>query len=80
MPEHCATAIEELSFLTKDGTLSSGNFRQKVSVTVGRETVYIGKNSSSEDKAGQITRLCDLLHIKPQTILWRKENSIIFEY
>lgn len=78
--ERCAAAIEALSFLTKNGDLNTGSFRNKVAVTLRQETVYIGKNSSSEDKFKQIKRLCDTLRIKPQTILWRNGNSIIFEY
>lgn len=78
--EHYTTAMETLTFLTRNDTISTGSFRSKTPVTVKHETIYIGKNSSSEDKLKQIIRLCDLLRIKPQTILWRKENSIIFEY
>lgn len=78
--EHYTTAMETLAFLTRNDAISTGSFRSKTPVTVKHETIYIGKNSSSEDKLKQIIKLCDLLRIKPQTILWRKENSIIFEY
>lgn len=78
--EHYTTAMETLAFLTRNDAISTGSFRNKTPVTVKHETIYIGKNSSSEDKLKQITKLCELLRIKPQTILWRKENSIIFEY
>lgn len=73
-------AMETLPFLSRDDSLDSGNFRQKVPVTVKRETVYIGKHSNSAEKFKQVTKLCDVLHIKPQTILWRNDDSIIFEY
>ena len=73
-------AMETLPFLSRDDSLDSGNFRQKVPVTVKRETIYIGKHSNSAEKLKQVTRLCDVLHIKPQTILWRNDDSIIFEY
>jgi hypothetical protein len=73
-------AIEILPFLSRNDSFDSGNFRQKVPITVKRETVYVGKHSNSVEKFKQITRLCDVLHIKPHTILWRNEESIIFEY
>lgn len=73
-------AMETLPFLSRNDSLDSGNFRQKSPVTVKRETIYIGKHSNSAEKLKQVTRLCDVLHIKPQTILWRNDDSIIFEY
>ncbi len=73
-------AMETLPFLSRNDSLDSGNFRQKAPVTVKRETIYIGKHSNSAEKLKQVTRLCDVLHIKPQTILWRNDDSIIFEY
>ena len=73
-------AMETLPFLSRNDSLGTGNFRQKAPVTVKRETIYIGKHSNSAEKIKQITRLCDVLHIKPQTILWRNEDTIIFEY
>ena len=73
-------ALETLPFLSRNDSLGTGNFRQKVPVTVKRETIYIGKHSNSAEKIKQILRLCDVLHIKPQTILWRNEDTIIFEY
>lgn len=73
-------ALETLPFLSRDDSLGTGNFRQKVPVTVKHEIIYIGKHSNSTEKIKQITRLCDVLHIKPQTILWRNEDTIIFEY
>ena len=73
-------AMETLPFLSRNDSLDSGKFRQKVPVTVKKETIYIGKHSNSAEKLKQVTRLCDVLHIKPQTILWRNDDSIIFEY
>lgn len=73
-------AMETLPFLSKNDSLDSGNFRQKAPVTVKKETIYIGKHSNSAEKLKQVTRLCDVLRIKPQTILWRNDDSIIFEY
>lgn len=73
-------AMDTLPFLSRNDSLDSGNFRQKAPVTVKRETIYIGKHSNSAEKLKQVTRLCDVLHIKPQTILWRNDDSIIFEY
>ena len=73
-------AMETLPFLSRNDSLDSGIFRQKAPVTVKRETIYIGKHSNSAEKLKQVTRLCDVLHIKPQTILWRNDDSIIFEY
>ena len=73
-------AVDTLPFLSRNDSLDSGNFRQKVPVTVKRETIYIGKHSNSAEKLKQITRLCDVLQIKSQTILWRNDDSIIFEY
>lgn len=74
------TAVATLPFLTRDASLETGSFRQKVQVTVNGETVYIGKHSNSEEKLKQITRLCDVLHISSKTILWKNDDSIIFEY
>lgn len=73
-------AIDTLPFLTRNGTLDTGIFRQKALAIVKKDMIYIGKNSNSAEKLKQITRLCDVLHIKPQTILWRDKDSIIFEY
>lgn len=75
-----STAVETLPFLSRNGSLDSGNFRQKSSITVKAETVYIGKHSNSAEKFKYVTKLCDVLHIKPQTILWKIDDSIIFEY
>lgn len=75
-----STAVETLPFLSKDHSLDSGYFRQTASVTVKAETIYIGKHSSNSEKLKQVTRLCNVLHIKPQTILWKNDDSIIFEY
>lgn len=73
-------AIDTLPFLTRNGTLDTGVFRQKALAIVKKDMIYIGKNSNSTEKLKQITRLCDVLHIKSQTILWRNDDSIIFEY
>lgn len=78
--ERYVIAIETLPFLTRDDAIRTGSFRSKIPVTVKNETIYIGKNSSSEDKLKQITKLCEILHIKPQTILWKDGDSIIFEH
>ncbi len=78
--EHCVVAMETLTFLTRNAAITTGSFRSKVPVTVKQETIYIGKNISSNDKLKQTTKLCKVLHIKPQTILWREGDSIVFEY
>ena len=78
--ERYVTAMETLTFLTKNDAIRTGSFRSKTPVTVKNEIIYIGKNISSDDKCKQITKLCEVLHIKPQTILWKDGDSIIFEY
>lgn len=78
--ERYATAVATLTFLTRNDAIRTGSFRSKVPVAVKQETIYIGKNISKDDKFKQITKLCQLLQIKPQTILWKDGNSIIFEY
>ena len=73
-------AVETLPFLTRNDTLDSGYFKQKIAITVKNENIYVGKQSSSVEKLKQLTKLCDVLQINPQTILWRNNDSIIFEY
>ena len=73
-------ALETLPFLTRNVALNSGKFRKKTSVTIKEEPIYIGKQSNSTEKINQLKRLCDVLHIEDHTILWKKEDSIIFEY
>lgn len=78
--DRCLIAMERLPFLSRNDSIDSGYFRQKVPFIVKKETIYIGKHSSSAEKLKQVTKLCDVLHIKPQTVLWRYNGSTIFEY
>ena len=78
--ERYKIAMETLPFLTNNESLNSGVLRQKSSAIVKKETIYIGKNSSSARKIEQITKLCDTLQIEPKTIIWKNKDEIIFEY
>ena len=73
-------ALETLPFLTRNGSLETGSFRRKISFKVKNETIYIGKHSGNSEKLNQITRLCKVLLFEHQSILWKKGDSIIFEY
>ena len=73
-------AMETLPFLTRNASLDTGFFKQKAPVTVKGETIYIGKPGGGIEKATQLKRLCEVLNLEPQTILWKKEDSLIFKY
>ena len=72
--------METLPFLTRNASLDTGFFKQKATVTVKGETIYIGKPSGGSEKVAQLKRLCEVLNLEPQTILWKKEDSVIFKY
>jgi hypothetical protein len=72
--------MKTLPFLSRVDSVDYGNFRKKEPVIVKRETIYIGKYSKSTEKIKQITESCRVLQIEPKTIVWRNDDSILFEY
>ena len=66
------------SFITSEEKNNS-YFKSKSAIHIDGQVFYIGKKSSFVTKTDQVGRLCKLLQLKSQTIIWKDGAKIVYQ-
>ncbi len=74
------TAVALCRFLTYDKNDNVGVMAQKEAIQVGNRTIYIGKNTSTQEKLHHLRQFLDSIKQPLHTILLLKNNQVIFSY